>query len=160
MSVYDPFGFLADFLIFMKVLLQSVWRSGIDWDQPLPMHLHERWRSWNEALKNVSNFRVPRCLDVEFWSAKSLELHTFVDSSEVAFSAVCYLRIISQESNIRVAFVLERRDVLQWNSCQSLGLSCKQPYLEFDCSTLWQNPRASVLLNQHSGVTPKQCSIG
>lgn len=32
MSVYDPLGLLADFLVYMKVLLQLVWRSGIEWD--------------------------------------------------------------------------------------------------------------------------------
>lgn len=50
MSVYDPMGFLADFLVYMKVLLQLVWRTGIEWDQPLPTHLHDRLCAWRQEL--------------------------------------------------------------------------------------------------------------
>lgn len=106
MSVYDPFGFLADFLVYMKVLLQLVWRSGIDWDQPLPLHLHERWCSWSKQLTKIREFRIPRCYSKELPSATAIELHTFVDSSEVAFSAVCYLRVVSLENGITVSFVI------------------------------------------------------
>ncbi|XP_055842840.1 uncharacterized protein LOC129909789 [Episyrphus balteatus] len=39
MSIFDPLGLIANFLIFLKILLQEVWSSGIEWDQKiLPQH--------------------------------------------------------------------------------------------------------------------------
>lgn len=53
MSTYDPFGFLANFLVYLKLLLQDVWKSGIDWDQALPDHLNELWVSCYQELGKV-----------------------------------------------------------------------------------------------------------
>lgn len=35
MSIYDPFGLLADFLLPTKVILQDLWRIGVQWDEPV-----------------------------------------------------------------------------------------------------------------------------
>lgn len=108
MSVYDPFGLLSHFLVHMKVLLQCVWRSGIQWDEPMPAHLHERWCAWREELEKVKNFAVPRCYGLGIPRSSRIDLHVFVDASEVAFAAVCYLRIIVPDEAPTVSFVMGR----------------------------------------------------
>ncbi|KAM8701735.1 hypothetical protein ACLKA7_000081 [Drosophila subpalustris] len=35
-SVYDPFGMLADLMIYGKILVQDVWRTGICWNDLIP----------------------------------------------------------------------------------------------------------------------------
>jgi len=56
MSVYDPFGMLADLMIHGKILLQNVWRSGIHWNDLLPDNLFSKLRHWVLELKKAKQF--------------------------------------------------------------------------------------------------------
>lgn len=64
MSIYDPLGFLAHFLIFVKLLLQDVWRSSIGWDDDLKAAELNKWFIWLRILPQVENVRIPRCICV------------------------------------------------------------------------------------------------
>lgn len=44
MSVYDPIGFLANFVVYMKNIVQEVWSTGIGWDDELPSSIYEKWQ--------------------------------------------------------------------------------------------------------------------
>ncbi|XP_075157632.1 uncharacterized protein LOC142230899 [Haematobia irritans] len=50
MSIFDPFGFLADFVIIAKLLMQKVWRSGTDWDDEIKHDLYAYWEKWIHEL--------------------------------------------------------------------------------------------------------------
>ena len=39
-SVYDPLGIVAPVILVGKQLLQELCRDGIDWDDPVPDHIH------------------------------------------------------------------------------------------------------------------------
>ncbi|XP_049300631.1 uncharacterized protein LOC125774532 [Anopheles funestus] len=53
MRIYDPMGLLGLFLMYLKVLLQEIWRSGIGWDQELHDQLAEKWLIWQRVLPEV-----------------------------------------------------------------------------------------------------------
>lgn len=99
MSVFDPLGLLANFLIYAKILLQEIWRSQIEWDEKLPAQIHAKWTHWIKALLNVENLRIPRLYSTKLSPKvpKSIQLHTFVDASIEACAAVTYLRIEDEE---------------------------------------------------------------
>ncbi|XP_061393150.1 uncharacterized protein LOC133328620 [Musca vetustissima] len=40
MSVFDPLGFVACFMSYLKTILQHIWRSGIEWDEALNNDLY------------------------------------------------------------------------------------------------------------------------
>lgn len=44
MSVFDPLGFLAIFMVFVKILLQEIWRSNIMWEEQIADEQNEKWR--------------------------------------------------------------------------------------------------------------------
>ena len=44
MSVYDPLGFIAQFVITGKILLQKVWQFGVGWDEKIPEILFKVWQ--------------------------------------------------------------------------------------------------------------------
>ncbi|XP_062551469.1 uncharacterized protein LOC134216626 [Armigeres subalbatus] len=46
MSIYDPLGLIANFLMPLKLLLQEVWRSGVTWDEPILARLSS-WKCSN-----------------------------------------------------------------------------------------------------------------
>lgn len=95
MSVYDPLGMLSDLMLQGKLLVQEVWREGIDWNDLLPDALFDRFKKWMLQLEKVKHFNLNRCYSHKFLCPEArLELHVFVDASEEAFAAVAYWRII------------------------------------------------------------------
>ncbi|XP_062541898.1 uncharacterized protein LOC134209893 [Armigeres subalbatus] len=92
MTIFDPLGMIAHFLIFLKVLLQEIWRSGIQWDEEINDVLFFKWQTWLQVLPEVESVQIPRCYNAQKSPNSDVELHTFVDASENAFAAVSYLR--------------------------------------------------------------------
>lgn len=60
MSVFNPLGFLSNFMITAKLLLREVWRHDVRWDEPMPPELYYIWNNWRQELQNVVKVRVPR----------------------------------------------------------------------------------------------------
>ncbi|XP_062703946.1 uncharacterized protein LOC134286352 [Aedes albopictus] len=93
MSVFDPLGLIAQFLMYLKILLQELWRSGIDWDDQVDEVLFERWQTWLRVLPQIEHISIPRCYSSgRCVDRRDVQLHTFVDASENGIAAVCYLR--------------------------------------------------------------------
>ncbi|XP_062537647.1 uncharacterized protein LOC134205965 [Armigeres subalbatus] len=94
MTIYDPVGLIDHYLVLLKILLQEVWRTGIDWDEPIPENLFERWRTWIRLLPELEKLRIPRCYRQVVLSIEeaAVDMHVFVDASESAMSAVVFLR--------------------------------------------------------------------
>ncbi|XP_062716497.1 uncharacterized protein LOC109432742 [Aedes albopictus] len=126
MSVYDPLGLLANVLMFLKVLLQEIWRSNIGWDEPISDQHLEKWRIWLSVLQNVQTVSVPRCYrSVTSASVESndIQLHVFADASENGYAAVVYFRFEESQS-VECAFVTAKTRVapLKYTSIPRLEL--------------------------------------
>lgn len=85
MVMYDPLGLLAYVLVYLKIVLQEVWRFVIQWDDPLNDAQYEKWILLTNVFYSTSPYK------------KTYDLHLFVDASEEAYAAVVYLRIGSNE---------------------------------------------------------------
>ncbi|XP_046869312.1 uncharacterized protein LOC124461957 [Drosophila willistoni] len=110
MSMYDPLGFISCFTIELKILLQEVWRSGIGWDTGLPDALLPKWIRWKRILTTIAGLTIPRCYFNSSDQIHDVQLHTFVDASELAYAAVCYLRI-RQGERTYLSFVASKAKV-------------------------------------------------
>ena len=42
-SIYDPVGFLQPLTVKLKLLFQSISRSGIGWDDPIGESFYKKW---------------------------------------------------------------------------------------------------------------------
>lgn len=94
MMVFDPLGLIAHVLMFLKVLLQEIWRTPVGWDDPIEDSQYEKWLSWLEIFPQIAKVNIPRCYRV-LTSAEEetvVQMHTFVDASENGFAATVYLR--------------------------------------------------------------------
>ncbi|XP_058811014.1 uncharacterized protein LOC131675898 [Topomyia yanbarensis] len=92
MLMYDPCGFIAHFLMYLKVLLQDIWRSGIGWNDSIGENEFEKWLLWVKVLPKIEDVEIPRCFRNLASVHAEIQLHTFVDASENGFAAAVYLR--------------------------------------------------------------------
>lgn len=69
-------------------------QEPLNWDDPLPDDILEKWRAWNKELASINKKSVPRCVrDLNPITDTEFTLQVFCDASEAAFGAVCYLRM-------------------------------------------------------------------
>lgn len=94
MSIYDPLGLISHYLIYPKILLQQVWKSGINWDEKIPEDLYNCWAKWTNNLQSLKKIKIPRWYGISK-STSNLQLHIFVDASLEAYAAAAYIRFPS-----------------------------------------------------------------
>ncbi|XP_062714411.1 uncharacterized protein LOC134291109 [Aedes albopictus] len=96
MSLFDPLGLVASFVIEGKVIIQEVWRAKVGWDERIPAEIIPRWQQWLEVLRSLDKVKIPRCYFPGYSKEayESLELHVFVDASESAYATVAYFRVV------------------------------------------------------------------
>lgn len=97
MSIFDPFGLLANFMLVAKIIIQDLWKLEVGWDDSIPHDIHSRWEAWRIEIENIRKLRVPRCYSVFIQTSQEIELHVFADASESASAAVAYWRIKGDE---------------------------------------------------------------
>ncbi|XP_055543765.1 uncharacterized protein LOC129729278 [Wyeomyia smithii] len=95
MKLYDPLGFVAHFVVQGKILMQEIWRTGTNWDEPISESLHNLWSRWIEVYLTISEVRVPRCFLGHLLPEEidEIELHVFTDASVASCACVAYLRM-------------------------------------------------------------------
>ena len=88
-----------------KSLLQTLWRTKINWDEkPAEAELKE-WRRWKNALPALAIVKIPRCYKTtnSFENhrsnkgsaqgvVKNVKLHNFSDAGEVGYGTAWYIR--------------------------------------------------------------------
>lgn len=147
MSIYDPTGFLAAFIIHGKIIIQDVWRSGVDWKNKIPDELVQRWKQWIALLPKIEDLKIPRCYSPGYHpdSLKSLELHVFVNASELAYSAVAHFRLVDRGS-LWCAFVASKTKVAPLNPLSI-------PRLEANAGVLGDRLRKSIVTGHSLPIT-------
>ena len=109
-SVFDPLGFLSPVVMTAKILLQDIWRSGADWDDPLPPTLLEIWTAWAKELSSIASIKIPRCFRLRE-KPISFEIHVCSDASELGFGACVYLRAEYPNGDFRLNLLLAKARV-------------------------------------------------
>lgn len=95
-QIFDPLGLLAPFVVRFKVLLQSLWKEQLGWDDPVPSSISDPFRVLLFELPRVKEFAIRRPYMVQSGVVRR-ELFGFCDASVNAYSAVVYLRTVNFE---------------------------------------------------------------
>ena len=100
-TLFDPLGLLTPYTILAKVLLQEMWASGVDWDEPVGEDL---------SKKATQCLKIPRCLRNPT-TVEEKTIHTFVDSSQEACGAACYVRHLYKDGTLTCRLVASKSRV-------------------------------------------------
>ena len=108
-SLYDPLGLVAPIILLANKLLQDFCKQKLGWDDPINDDDKERWEKSKNQLSGLPKIKVNRCFKlVGFGELKLVELHSFADASQVAYGAVCYLRLVDVNDRMHCAFLVGR----------------------------------------------------
>ncbi|XP_062538796.1 uncharacterized protein LOC134207091 [Armigeres subalbatus] len=161
MSIFDPIGLVAIFVIHGKVLVQHIWRSGLGWDERIGDTLLEQWKRWVKLLQQLNQVEIPRCYFPGYSSEgyRTAELHIFVDASEEAFAAVAYFRIV-EETRVRCSLVSAKTKVDEWRWVPSRMNVADEATkwgkgLDITSSSRWFQAPKSILY-EHPNSWPQQ----
>lgn len=108
-STYDPLGLIGHFTTMLKVILQDIWRSKTDWDEPISKEQFDEWYRQIRMLPQVEQLKIPRCYFTNLVDNDDVEiqLHVFVDASKSACASVANLSI-SKEDHIDCVYWVPR----------------------------------------------------
>ncbi|XP_077282596.1 uncharacterized protein LOC143908711 [Temnothorax americanus] len=90
-KLFDPMGLLGPTVVVAKILLQTLWQSGVGWDESVPQEVHTKWLQFRLQLSNIDKLRIPRCVKQRA-EARFIQIHGFCDASERAYGACVYVR--------------------------------------------------------------------
>ena len=98
-TIFDPLGLLTPVTLKLKLIMQSCWVRGVDWDEELPSDVQSEFMKWRKTLPVITKLKIPR-----HTLKKRFELHLFCDASELAYAACIYVRCLdTQETNLLVS---------------------------------------------------------
>ena len=111
-TLFDPLGFLGPFIARAKMLFQTMWLEGYDWDDPLASELEKSIRQWSAELPLLKEMKIPRCLRVQTSAGESSsQIHVFVDASQNAYGMVAYLVVKYNDGTTSRRLILSRNRV-------------------------------------------------
>ena len=112
-KVYDPVGFVAGYVIKLKIFFQELCLAGLSWDEKLEEKFVTKWKKILKEFEEAPDVVVPRLYspcDVNDPIVK-YEMVGFSDASKKAYGCIVYLRITQRSGNIKVTFVTSKSRV-------------------------------------------------
>ena len=111
-SVYDPLGITSPVVLIGKQILQDLCRSNIDWDEPIPDDVLFRLEKWRSQLPLLERIKINRCVKpTGFGEPTIAQIHSFADASDKGLGQVSYLRLVNQEGQVNVSFLMAKARV-------------------------------------------------
>ena len=109
-KLFDPSGWISPVIIVAKIMMQQLWTKKLTWDEELPTEVVKNWKDFREALNRVGEISIPRWIGTNT-KMKDCQMHGFADSSEAAYAAVIYLRVVDMMDNIAVFLLCSKTKV-------------------------------------------------
>ena len=108
-SIYDPIGLIAPCVFYAKCMLQRLWRLSVDWDQPLPPNICEKWLIYLKQLPLLSELKIERQLLIANYT--NCQLIGFCDGSELGYGCVIFVRSENNQKQVKTNIIAAKSKV-------------------------------------------------
>ena len=151
-KIFDPLGLLGPITLHGRILIQTLWKLQITWDELLPEGIQSEWLFFQKQLPRVNQLRFNRCVIIR--DAIDVQLHGFCDASEKGYGACIYVRSTDKQgqhysslvcSKSRVA-PIQKLTIPRLELCGALLLSrlyevtfSALKHIEFSQTILWSD---------------------
>ena len=58
-QTHDPLGLLAPATGALKIMLQDLWLAEVSYDEPIPLHILEKWLKFQSELPHLKGIQIP-----------------------------------------------------------------------------------------------------
>ncbi|KAF8783509.1 hypothetical protein HNY73_013663 [Argiope bruennichi] len=155
-KLYDPLGLYAPAIVVRKILFQTTWLMGVQWDEILPPGIAASFNRWVSEISSLNKIHIPRWIGIS--ATSHMSIHVFCDASEKAYGAALYICFTElNETKVRLVCSRKRLSPLKKVTLPRLELLaallgarllhyfCKETGLDNQTSTLWSD--STVVLN-------------
>ncbi|XP_072384454.1 uncharacterized protein [Diabrotica undecimpunctata] len=108
-KLFDPLKLLGSVIVYAKIIMQICWKSGVTWDELLPLEIRDLWLSFQAQLKLIKHLKFSRCIIIP--NPVDIQIHGFCDASEKDYGACLYCRSVDAEENIFVRLICAKSRV-------------------------------------------------
>ena len=128
--LFDVMGWMSPVMLYVKILLQTLWQCHLDWDENIPRELMPVWEAWASELSSLSKFPISRRYTDSSSPVVEQQLHAFSDASSKGFGGVVYLRQLHKDTTISISLVMAKTRVAPVNNSLTI------PKLELSAALL------------------------
>ncbi|XP_066585567.1 uncharacterized protein [Prorops nasuta] len=96
-KIFDPLGLLGPIILYLKRLMQNIWRAGIAWDESLPQNIYTEWIIFLNQWDLMGSIRFQRKLLIPNY--QKIQMHGFCDASNIGYGACIYVRSCDKNGN-------------------------------------------------------------
>lgn len=109
-KIFDPLGFVGPVITAAKLIFREVGLLNLNWDDEVPKDLAKRWHTFREELCVLNDLKIRRWIDGE--DANHIELHGFGDSSDDAYGACLYTRLVHTNGSVTMRLICSKSRLL------------------------------------------------
>ncbi|GFT27435.1 integrase catalytic domain-containing protein [Trichonephila clavipes] len=124
--IFDPLGFIAPYVIRLKILIQNIWEMGLLWDQEMPLIIKNPFNEWCHELKDLHLVSIPRFYDFTDFECNKYTtslLFRLIEESLRNYSSIVYHWIQGEPFRFkpfvknRVEEIQKLIEPLKWHHC-------------------------------------------
>lgn len=90
-KLFDPLRLLGPLIVKTKLIIQLLWKAGVDWDGSVPVKIHTMWVQLKEELPLLNDANFDRLIIDP--NSCTIQLHGFCDASEKAYGACVFFDV-------------------------------------------------------------------
>lgn len=97
-KIFDPIGLVAPVTVYAKIIMQTIWKQNLKWDEVVPNAILSVWSTFVEKLRVLAKINIPRCIFGQH--IVDLQIHGFSDASTKAYGACLYICIVKSNGTL------------------------------------------------------------
>ena len=76
-SIFDPLGIVTSAVLEAKLIIHSLWKLKVDWDDHIPKDILQRYQQWLSELHHIKEISISCWFSLDVGKKSDIELHIY-----------------------------------------------------------------------------------